>query len=110
MALASLLIPYLPVPGQIWGVSSYSPSPQRPLVCLSPIEVNDCTNCPNIYCAPHTYYFNVIKPCLKGTSQLLIQHFHPNYNPFPNDKQYKIVEAPSTLLEHGCQMYIPGSG
>jgi len=113
MALASLFIPYLPGPGQIWGVRSYSSPSQCPFVRLPPIEVDGSANCPNIHCTtttPHTYYFDVVESCPEGILQLSIQRFHPNSNPFPNDKRYKIMEAPFALLEHGCQVYIPGYG
>ena len=58
----------------------------------------------------HTCFFDVIEPCPEGILKLLIRCFHPDSNPFPNDKQYKVVEAPTILLEHGCQVYLPGYG
>jgi hypothetical protein len=79
----------------------------------SPIEGNCPSDCPNIHhttTASHIYYLDVIPPCPEGIPQLSIQCFHPNSNSFSNNKQYKFMEAPSTLLKYGFQVSIPGYG
>jgi len=95
------------------SLSSLSATSQCTLVRHPPIEVDHFTNCPNIHCTvhvPHTYYHDVVKPCPNGIPILFLWHFHPNLNPFPNNTQYEVMEAPSVLLEHGHQAYIMGYG
>jgi len=93
--------------------SSGSDTLQRSLVHHPPIAVDNCANCPNIHCtvnAPHMYYFDVVEPCPEGMPLLFLRRFRPDFNPFPNDNRYDIIEVPTTLLEHGCQAYVVGYG
>ena len=79
----------------------------------APIEVNHFSNCPNIYCTvpiEHTYYYDIVEPCPHDIPIILLRRFRPDLNPFPNDRRYEVLEAPSFLLEHGCQAYIMGYG
>ena len=56
------------------------------------------------------HFHGIIHSFISLLLRSIIVGFHPNYNLFPNDKQYEIAKAPSTILEHGCQIYIPGTG
>lgn len=120
MSLASISAPYPAGPVRLQSMPSFkslslsgSDTLQRSLVHHPPIAVDNCANCPNIHCtvnAPHTYYFDVVEPCPEGMPLLFLRRFHPDFNPFPNDNRYDIIEAPTTLLEHGCQAYVVGYG
>lgn len=93
--------------------SSVGSTSHQSLVHIPPIEVNHFSNCPNIHCTipvPHTYYHNVVEACPSHIPILLLQCFSPDLNPFPNNIQYKVFEAPSVLLEHGFQVYVIGLG
>ena len=85
----------------------------HPLVCILPGEVYHFTNCSNIYCTlkvPHIYYYNIVESWSEGIPSLLLQHFQPDHNLFPNNIQYQVIEVLSVLLEHECQAYIAGYG
>lgn len=79
----------------------------------SPIEVDHFSNCPNIYCTiaiPHTYYYDVVEACPQHIPTLYLRRFRPDLEPFPNNKRYEVMEAPTFLLEHGCLAYVKGYG
>ena len=74
------------------SLQSLSPSTASLHLALarhSPIEVDHFSNCPNIYCTiaiPHTYYHDVVEACPQHIPTLYLRCFHPNLEPFPNNK------------------------
>jgi len=89
-------------------ILSHRLSHSSPTSVLHKITVSGAHHCPNLHCSvyyPHTFEYPLPKPCPSGISELHLQRFTTENNPFPRTNRWEIATRPLFLLSHGCRIY-----